>query len=241
MKKIVLDPGHGGKDPGAVGPGGTKEKDVALAVAKYLQQELSPIARISLARETDEYRDLWERSTLANSIGADYFVSIHCNAAVNRTANGTETLIYGRGGEAEKLAYKVQAKVVSTLGTRDRGIKVRPELHVLARTKMPAILVELAFISNPQEEKLLADPDRQREAARAIAQGIADYLGVRLRDNPIKEANEEVESTKVLFEGKTLEAFLKDGKTYVEVRKLCEALGLKVIWHADTKLVEVQK
>ena len=104
-----------------------------------------------------------------------------------RTANGTETLIYGRGGEAEKLAAKVQAKVVTALGTRDRGIKVRPELHVLARTKMPAILVELAFISNPQEEKLLADPDRQREAARAIAQGIADYLGVRLRDNPIKE------------------------------------------------------
>lgn len=241
MKKIVLDPGHGGQDPGAVGPGGTKEKDVALAVVKYLQQELSPIAQIYLTRERDEYRELWQRSALANSVGADYFISIHCNAATDRTANGTETLIYGRGGEAEKLAYKVQAKVVSTLGTRDRGIKARPELHVLARTKMPAILVELAFISNPLEERMLANPATQQKVARAIAEGVADYLGVRLRDNTPKEVSDKVEATKVLFEGKTLEAFLKDGKTYVEVRKLCEALGLKVVWDAKTKTVEVRK
>lgn len=241
MVKIVVDPGHGGKDPGAVGPSGTKEKDVTLAVVRYLKQELSSIAKVSLTREADEYLALQERSALANSIDADYFISIHCNAAADRTANGTETLIYARGGEAEKLAAKVQAKVVTALGTRDRGIKVRPELHVLARTKMPAILVELAFISNHTEERMLADPATQQRVARAIAEGVADYLGVRLRDNTPKEVSDKVEATKVLFEGKTLEAFLKDGKTYVEVRKLCEALGLKVVWDAKTKTVEVRK
>lgn len=237
MKKIVLDAGHGGADPGAVGPGGTKEKDVALAVARYLQQELTPIAKVYLTREVDEYRYLWQRSALANSIGADYFISIHCNAATDRTAKGTETLIYGLGGEAEKLAHKVQVKVVSTLGTRDRGIKIRPGLHVLARTRMPAILLELAFISNPLEERMLADPVVQQRVARAIAEGFAEYLGVSL---PRKE-DEEVESIKVVFEGKTYDAFLKNGKTYVEIRRLCEDLGLKVIWNGDTKTVEVRQ
>lgn len=232
--KICIDPGHGGKDPGAVGPGGTKEKDVALAVAKYLEQELSPLAKISLTRKTDEYRSLQERSALANSIGADYFISIHCNAASDRAANGTETLIYGQGGEAEKLGAKVQSRVVATLGTRDRGIKARPELHVLARTKMPAILVELAFISNPLEERMLANPATQQKAARAIAEGVADYLGVHL-----KEADKEVQSTKIIYKGREIEGFIKDGKTYVEVRKLCEAFGKKVTWNNTKKIVEV--
>lgn len=234
---IVVDPGHGGQDPGAVGQDGTKEKDVTLSVAKRLQRELAPIAKVYLTREADEYRHLWERSALANSLNADYFISIHCNAASDRTANGTETLIYGYGGEAEKLANKVQAKVVSILGTRDRGIKVRPELHVLARTKMPAILVELAFISNSIEERMLANPAAQQRAARAIAEGVAEHLGISL---PCKE-DEEVEKVKVVFQGKTYDAFLKDGKTYVEIRRLCEDLGLKVTWNDTTKTVEVQK
>lgn len=236
MVKIVVDPGHGGKDPGAVGPSGTKEKDVTLAVVRYLKQELSSIAKVSLTREADEYLALQERSALANSIDADYFISIHCNAAADRTANGTETLIYARGGEAEKLASKVQSKVVTALGTRDRGIKVRPELHVLAKTKMPAILVELAFISNQQEEQMLADSAIHRKAARAIAEGVADYLGVHLKE----EDDEKVQPAKVIYKNTELEGFIKDGKTFVEVRKLCEAFGKKVDWDSKKKIVEVK-
>lgn len=187
--KVVLDPGHGGKDPGAVGPGGTKEKDVALAVAKLLAKELSYFARPTLTRDGDEHRELWKRSSLANTFGADLFISIHCNSADNRDACGTETLVYRFGGEAEKMARKVQARLLAALKTKDRGIKERKDLHVLRKTKMPAILVELAFISNVDEEKKLASPDWQKAAARAIARGVADYLGVSLRPAEEKEAS----------------------------------------------------
>lgn len=184
--KIVIDPGHGGNDPGAVGPDGTKEKDVNLAVAKLLQKELSYFARVLLTREHDEFRELWERSSLANTAKADLFISVHCNAAEDRAANGTETLVYKLGGEAEKLARKVQASLVATLKTKDRGVKEK-NLHVCRETKMPAILVELGFISHPEEEERLASPDFQKAAARAIAQGVAGYLGVSLQQSEIKE------------------------------------------------------
>ncbi|MGB9886888.1 MAG: N-acetylmuramoyl-L-alanine amidase [Moorellales bacterium] len=193
--KVVLDPGHGGKDPGAVGPGGTKEKDVALAVAKLLAKELSYFARPILTREHDEFRELWERSSLANTVGADLFVSVHCNAAEDKTANGTETIVYRFGGMAERLARKVQAQLVATLRTCDRGVKEK-NLHVCRETRMPAILVELAFISNVDEEKKLASPDWQKAAARAIARGVADYLGVSLREGQAEEAESMFQDTK---------------------------------------------
>ncbi|MBE3586583.1 MAG: N-acetylmuramoyl-L-alanine amidase [Thermoanaerobacter sp.] len=241
MKRIVLDPGHGGSDPGALGPTGLREKDVTLAVAKYLQQELQPLGSIYMTRDKDEYKSLRERVDLANNLKADYFISIHCNATTNRAAKGTETLIYAFGKEAEKLARKVQTRLVKVLGTQDRGVKVRPGLYVLAHTAMPAILVETAFISNPEEERLLADPAQQQSIARAIVEGIADHLGMHLRPVQTKEADEEVERAKVIYEGKALEAFIKDGKTYVEVKKLCEMLGLKVMWNSSTKTVEVKR
>lgn len=180
MRLLVIDPGHGGRDPGAIGPNGVKEKDVALDVARLLAEEVKTIARPRLTRDGDEYRELWERSSLANTIGADLFISIHCNSSIDRSAHGTETFVYRFGGEAEKLARIVQAKLVAALGTTDRGVKEK-SLHVVRETRMPAILVELAFISNPQEEKLLASLEVQRKAARAIAEGVAEYWGVSLQ------------------------------------------------------------
>jgi len=176
VAKIVLDPGHGGHDPGAIGPKGTKEKDVALKVAKLLLTKLAPTAQVTLTRYRDEFKELWERSRYANDINADLFISIHCNAATNRTAHGTETLVYKLGSRAEKLARKIQAKLVAALVTHNRGVKARPELYVLFRTKMPAVLVELAFISNPVEERKLTDPGYQAKAANAIAEAVAEYL-----------------------------------------------------------------
>jgi len=193
--KIVLDPGHGGRDPGAVGPGGTKEKNVNLAVVKLLAKELSYFARVLFAREHDEYRELWERSSLANTLDADLFISIHCNSATNREARGTETYVYRFGGKAEKLARRVQDNLVRALKTRDRGVK-EANYHVLRETKMPAILVELAFISHHEEEKCLALPEFQKAAARAIAQGVADHLGVSLRPEEEKEARGMFEDVK---------------------------------------------
>lgn len=232
--KICIDPGHGGKDPGAVGPGGTKEKDVVLAVAKYLKQELSAIAQVTLTRTTDQYVELSERAALANNLGVDYFISVHCNSATNQTAKGTETLVYALGGEAEKLAKTVQARLIDVLKTSDRGVKTR-NVYVLRKTKMPAILVELAFISNPEEEKLLTNSVWQQKAAQTIAKGVANYLGINLEGD-----DEGVQKTKVIYKDNELDGFVKDGKSFVEVKKLCEIFGKKVSWNSKKQIVEVK-
>lgn len=179
---IVIDPGHGGSDPGAVGPSGLREKDVTLAVSKKLAAYLCDIADIHLTRWTDkelrpdDNSDLAARATLANSINAELFISIHCNSA-SPVANGVETYAYKPGGNGERLARLVQEELVKATGLTNRGVKFA-NYYVLRRTSMPAILVELAFISNPQEEALLGNPDFQDVCARAIAVGIKRYYGI---------------------------------------------------------------
>ena len=208
--RIVLDPGHGGRDPGAIGPSGTKEKDVNLAVARLLAKELSYFARPIMTREVDEHRELWERTTLANTVTADLFISIHCNSAKNPDACGTETYVYRFGGEAEKLAREVQVKLVAALKTKDRGVKEK-SLHVCRETKMPAILVELGFISHADEERRLASPEFQKAAARAIVQGVADYLGVSLQQSEAKEDESMFQDTKGHWAEKEIEAAVNLG------------------------------
>ncbi|MEA1924911.1 MAG: N-acetylmuramoyl-L-alanine amidase [Candidatus Altiarchaeota archaeon] len=178
---VVLDPGHGGKDPGAVGPTGLQEKDVALQVALKTKSllEASGITVI-LTRSTDTYVSLSERVNIANNANADLFVSIHCNAFTDPSAHGTETWYSSSAPDpdkAKKLAEFVQSELLSQLGLRDRGVK-KNGFYVIKYTDMPSCLAELAFISNPNEEVLLADPSFQQKAARGIYEGIMDYLGI---------------------------------------------------------------
>lgn len=228
--KICLDPGHGGKDPGAVGPSGLKEATVALDVCKKVSSLLSGDFDVILTRTADTTTELITRSNLANREKAYILVSVHCNAAANRTAHGAETYCYKFGGNGEKLAKAIQKHLVSKSGLFNRGVKTG-NLHMVRETKMPACLVELAFISNPTEEKLLRSEDFKNACAIAIAQGIAEYFG--------KELN-NVEPTKVLYKGKKLEGFIREGKTFVEVRELCSAFGKKVEWNSKDKIVEVK-
>lgn len=180
---IVIDPGHGGSDPGAVGPTGVKEKDVTLAVSKKLAAYLCDIADINLTRWTDKElgpnvnSDLAARANLANSVGAELFISVHCNSATDPSAHGVETYAYQPGGNGEKLAGIVQEELVNATGLTNRGVKFA-NYYVLRKTVMPAILAELAFISNPQEEALLANPDFQDVCARAIATGVKRFYGI---------------------------------------------------------------
>jgi N-acetylmuramoyl-L-alanine amidase len=132
--------------------------------------------------------DLQARADVANKWGADCFVSIHCNSANDPNANGTETFIFPGSSKGRMLAEPVHNRVVRALGTRDRGIKEAAfatgweaqEFGVLRLTRCPAVLVELAFISNPTEEALLESESFQRKAAQAIAEGVAAYLGIDL-------------------------------------------------------------
>ncbi|MDI9519308.1 MAG: N-acetylmuramoyl-L-alanine amidase [Bacillota bacterium] len=182
---IMIDAGHGGYDPGAIGQLGTKEKDVVLPISLkvgYLLQYnnidvLYTRTSDNVPWPSDLKKNLKYRTDMANDAKVDYFISIHTNASENLSANGTETFIVGFGGEAEKLAKAVQNELINTIKLRNRGIK-KDNLHVLRETNMPAILVELAFISNLIEEKLLQNDEFQEKCAIAIAKGICKYLGV---------------------------------------------------------------
>lgn len=181
--KVFINPGHspnGIPDPGAPNyETGLRECDVALnvgkLVAKYLTAAGVAVTNVlqsdNLLHDSD-YNQPCVVDT-ANASDADIFISIHCNSAANQMAQGTETLVYSAGGEAEKLANCIQKQIVTSLHTVDRGIKYRPELIVLKHTTMPAVLVELAFISNTWDEIKLRT--KQDDFARAIARGVTDY------------------------------------------------------------------
>lgn len=186
-KTIVLDPGHGGSDPGAIGVNGQKEKNITLPIAKYLKADLENMgAKVVMTRTTDVdvygpnasgVDELQARVNVANNNGADVFVSIHINSFDNHSVGGIATYYYAKTGYDAKLAQKVQDRIASTPGFNgDRGIQPG-NLYVLRHTSMPAILVELGFISNPSEEANLTQSSTQQDFAQRIANGIASYFG----------------------------------------------------------------
>lgn len=183
MSKIIcVDAGHGGRDPGACA-GGVKEKDIALKVAlKVKDLFLANDLGVVMTRESDQYDSVNEKARKANLAKADLFISIHCNAANESNANGTETLSYDLDGESFQLAKCVQQKLTDICQRRNRGVKQRKDLVVLNSTQMPAILVETAFISNEEERKLLQKKDFQNKLAVAIVKGICQYYGIKPKE-----------------------------------------------------------
>jgi len=181
--KVCLDAGHGQHDPGAIGPNGLKEKDVVLAVALKLGEKLKGSNIEIIYTRTDDnpgfpkdiQQNLAKRVAIANTSKADCFVSIHCNSATNKEANGTEIYVVKLGYNAEKLARAIQSEIIRVTELKDRGIKTA-NFYVIKYTQMPAVLAEIAFISNPYEEKLLASSDFQDKVAEAIARGICNYF-----------------------------------------------------------------
>ena len=174
MAVIALNPGHyPGLDPGAVGPTGLEEAAVVMAVAKIaelaLQENGHSVVFIS-ENELDIIADD------ANLVEADVFVSIHCNASASSQAQGTETWCYEYSKRGYHLAQEIQRELVDALQRPNRGVRLSSALYFLKYTLMPAVLAEIAFISNPEEEKLLADPSFQEQAGMAIARGIEAYL-----------------------------------------------------------------
>jgi N-acetylmuramoyl-L-alanine amidase len=196
------DAGHGGKDPGAAGLNGLKEKDVNLAIAQSVYYALvSAGLECYMTRKTDESMELLTRTTCINNMGCDYAVSIHCNASDHRDADYIATYIQGTGGKAEQLARKVQAQLVAATSWEDGGVKVA-NLHMTRETRMPAILVECGFISNPEQEAQLATPAMQRTIAVAIARGILEYIGVgeakRMAVTTVSEALKVLQAKNVI-------------------------------------------
>ena len=174
--KIFLNAGHGGKDPGAVGKSGLKEKDVSARVVEILEERLKLNGYpVQVYQEKNHYTEV---SKEANKSGATLFISVHCNSAANPEAHGTEVLYYPTSTKGKQLASILQQELVRATGLYNRGIKPRGDLHVLKATNAPAILVELAFISNANEEKLLKE--NPEIFANAIWEAIKIYKAKRL-------------------------------------------------------------
>lgn len=171
---VCLDPGHGGKDPGAVG-NGVIEKDVNLDIALRARELLKGMGyQVVMTRVRDIYVSLEERCKIANSSGAEAFLSVHNNASING-GEGTETFCYYDSEEGKVLANAVHSQVISRIGLKNRGVK-KAGFYVLANTDMPSALLEGAFISNPKEASLLKEASFRQKIAEGIAAGIADYL-----------------------------------------------------------------
>lgn len=174
MKIVCIDAGHGGKDPGAES-GGVQEKDIALTAALKVGALLKD-CEVIYTRTEDVYVGLSERALIANQAKADLFVSVHCNSVDDESAHGMEVYHHTHASEAAKRAAReIYDKLLPASGLRGRGIKAK-DLAVLRETKMPAVLVELAFISNEFDRAKLTDSAWQDDAAKAIANGIAEAL-----------------------------------------------------------------
>jgi len=132
--------------------------------------------KVYLTRSNDRYINLYERANLANEIGADLFISMHLNAHTRSSVNGVEVLYSPYSSKGSNLASSIQTQLVRSLGAVNRGIVPRPNLIVLRETKMPAALVEIGFLSNPDEEKLLLQDSYLNKAASAIKNGIINFL-----------------------------------------------------------------
>ncbi len=184
-KKITIDPGHGGSDPGAIGAKGTKEKDITLKIAKELQEQLKKKkAKVSMTRTADkdvhgpyasDVDELQARVNVAERNDADVFISIHINSSVNAKVKGFSTYYYPKSSHDKRLATAVHNKLTKNFGRDNLGVR-EANFYVTKRSSMPAILIELCFISNKDEEKLLQSSWFQKKAARLLAEAMEDYF-----------------------------------------------------------------
>lgn len=178
-KVVVIDPGHGGKDPGSTSITNKPEKEYNLALALKVQALLlnEPDIELVMTRDGDTYPTRPERVRLANQLNADVFVSIHGNNVESSPqATGTETFYYQRSSSKE-LANIIHQRLVKAMGLKDRGVK-NGNLEVIRDTTMAAVLLEVGFLSNVIDEELMSSDVVQMKAAQAIADGIKEYLGI---------------------------------------------------------------
>jgi N-acetylmuramoyl-L-alanine amidase len=173
-KLVMLDPGHGGEDPGAINSNGLHEADLVLGLCNDLAAELFNMGIPHQFTRKDRKTSLWPsvRAQKANELKADLFISLHLNGAENKQATGTEVCHHGPATKA--LAADLSGRISTALGTVNRGPKERPDLGVLRATKMPALLIEFCFIEKDIEK--LFDKNLRKSAIITIADFIQEVL-----------------------------------------------------------------
>lgn len=236
MKIVWIDPGHGGKDPGA-GANGLQEKHVDLAVSLGVKQRLEAEyegVQVQLSRSTDVFLELDERTDAANKAGADLLVSIHCNAGGG--AGGFESFRYTNASTASRSLQNVLHTEIMTalkpFNVIDRGQKAA-NLHMCRESKMPAVLTENLFIDVAIDAAKL----KRHEVIEALidghVRGIAKYLELKNKEGAVTLSDK----VNVMVDGKKIkDGKLVDGVTYVPLRAVGEALGAKIGWDNKTKM-----
>ena len=179
-KIVVLDAGHGGKDPGAGAENyRVKESDIALKLLLYLKEllETNTDIKIFCTRTEDVYPTLQERADLALGMEADFFISWHCNASESSGRSGTQIIYNAEQGKEDAFNSKAFAqlcldKLLFALETKSRGLSDRQDLHIVRRATMPVALIETAYLSNPKDLELLKDDEKLKDAAYAVYEAV---------------------------------------------------------------------
>jgi N-acetylmuramoyl-L-alanine amidase len=255
MPRLVLDPGHGGRDPGALGKR-LKEKDVNLKACLYLRDALLRAGfQVLMTRETDTERvpgvtdavDLKARAMLANTNSADLYVSWHYDASADENVHGVAVWIHP--SQKDKTAYYkaelICHQIAMATGQKHRGVYLG-DFQVLRDTMMDAVLIEGGFITNADEESRMADDRFLQVQAEAAAEAICKIFDcryippVKAAPRPAPSASDKV-TVKVNGEAMTQYGRLIEGKTYVPVRELAERLGCAVAWDHDTHTVTLTR
>ena len=176
-KTVVIDPGHGGYDPGAIGFG-LKEKDLTLSISLLLERKLKRAgANVIMTRNTDIFVPLSQRRAIGSIDTADVFLSLHINSSIVSGAHGTETYwnINHAANDSKRLAENIQLQLLTKLATRDRGIR-EGNFEIIKHTRNPSILVELGFLSNANEAQKMASEEYKEDSAQAIFEGLIRYF-----------------------------------------------------------------
>ena len=189
---IVIDPGHGGGDPGKVGVDGSLEKDINLAISQYLKKELQDKNyKVIMTREKDtglydesdtnkKIADLHKRIEIMNQSDVKLVVSIHQNSYHEEYVKGAQVFYYGNSGDAERLAELIQTRLKEGVDPENnRQAKANESYYLLKKTSIPVVIVECGFLSNWEEAKLLQEEEYQNRIAWAVAMGTIRYLDTR--------------------------------------------------------------
>lgn len=177
--KVVIDPGHGGKDVGATGTSSLYEKDFTLSLSKKVNELLEKEEKIEvyMTREDDTFISTEDkyRAKFANELDADLYISIHGNTFESPNVSGTESYYYHE--KFKSFAEIMHKNVVSSTGFNDRGVR-KKDLFVVRYTDMPSILLEIGYLTNPQEEQIMLNDEFQYSVAESICDGVKEYLEI---------------------------------------------------------------
>lgn len=184
--KWYLDFGHGGKDPGALGTNKTKESDTVLKIGMLIKNNLEQaFEKVVTTREDDKYYSLDYRSSKANKENCDYFISIHMNAATNKSAKGVEVWVYDEKSKLYALSKDICSNLSRTINTPNRGVKISKSFSVLRKTKMPALLIEIDFISNSLIEASLKSDKYIKDISDSISKSLLSFVNKSIVDDGV--------------------------------------------------------